>query len=77
MEEVFKTLEKPDVDVETTRSLNMIETIFNRNFGNIFHRNNGPNQFQHVHKRTGPQYKYTHFQRLNKFLPPYLKDFFC
>ena len=53
MEEVFEGLETVDVDMITTRSSKIIESILNRNFGNYFHRHNGPNQRQYVHKHTG------------------------
>ena len=41
----------------TTRSSDIIETIVNRNFGNTFHHQNGPNQRQNVHKHTYQQYQ--------------------
>ena len=33
MEEIFETIETSDIDMNTSSSI--IETIFNRNFGNI------------------------------------------
>ena len=41
IEEVFENLETLDVDMSTSHS--NIEPIFNRNFGNTFHHQNGKN----------------------------------
>ena len=73
MEEVFEGLETVDVDMITTRFSKIIESILNRNFGNYFHRHNGPNQRQYVHKHTGQWYRYRPFQISKNLLPPYLK----
>ena len=50
---VFETLETADIDISTAHSV--IEPIANRNFGNTFHHQNGPNQRQHIHKNTSQQ----------------------
>ena len=44
MEQVFETLEIADIDMTNTSSPTMVETIFNRNFVNTFHHQNGTNQ---------------------------------
>ena len=36
----------------TTRSSNIIEMFFNRNFGNNYNHHNGPNQNHNIHKYT-------------------------
>ena len=60
--------------MKTTRSSNILEPIANRNFGNIFHHNNGNNQFQYVHKHTGQQYQCRPLQISKNFSPPYIKE---
>ena len=41
----------------------MIDPIFNRNFGNIFHHQDGPKQQQqHAHKNTFQWYQYRSYQ---------------
>ena len=50
IKEVFETLDT--FDIYMTSSHSMIEPIVNRNYGNIFQHNNGPNQFQHIQKNT-------------------------
>ena len=45
IEEIFETLET--ADIYTTPSHSIIETIFNRNFGNRFQHQNVPNHCQH------------------------------
>ena len=44
----------------------MIKPIVNINFDNIFHRQNGPNQCQHVYKTTVQQYQSISFQISSK-----------
>ena len=41
-----------------TTSHSMIRTIVNRDFGNTFHHQNGPNQLQHIYKNTGQNYQH-------------------
>ena len=48
-DEVFETLETADADMTTYQSI--IEPIVNRNFGNIFQHQNGPNQQQNIHQK--------------------------
>ena len=60
IEEVFETLETEDVDMSTSHS--MIDPIFNRNVGNIFHHQNGPNQRQHIHKKNSHEYNSIPYQ---------------
>ena len=59
IEELFETLYTVDVYIPTVHSI--VDPIFNRDFGNNFHHQNGPNQHQHVHKPTGRQYQYISF----------------
>ena len=49
IEEVSETLKIVYVDMSTAHS--MIEPIVNRNFGNTFHHQNGPNQCRHINKK--------------------------
>ena len=72
MEEVFETLETEYVDITTTDSSNMIETVLKRYFFNTFNHHNEPNQNQHIHKHTDQHYKSIPFQR-SKNSPTYLK----
>ena len=44
IEKCFENHETSDIDTTTTVSPNMVEPMVNRNFGNTFHRKNGPNQ---------------------------------
>ena len=44
MGQVFEMLKTADIGMTKTSSHNIIEPIFKRNFGNIFHHQNGPNQ---------------------------------
>ena len=55
IEEVLETLEVADLDMKTTHYSTMIEPIFNRNFGNEFHKHNGTKHHQNLHKNTGNQ----------------------
>ena len=70
-EEVFETLETEDIDISTAHS--MIDSIVNRNFGNTFHHQNGPNQGQRVHKNTSQQYQFISYQIKSTSSIPYLK----
>ena len=56
----FETLEISDVDILTAHY--MIEPIFKWNFGNTFQHHNGPNQRQHIHKKTSQQYQPISYQ---------------
>ena len=73
MEEFFETLETADVDMTTVFFKTMIEPIFNINFSNTLRHQNGPNQFQHVHKHTSQKYQYRSFQIQRNFSSTYLK----
>ena len=55
IEEFFEILETVDIYVTLPHSI--IETILNRDFGNKFQHQNGPNQLQHIHKNTSQQYQ--------------------
>ena len=57
VEEVFVTLYTADVEMSTSHFI--IDPIFNRNTGNTFHHQNGPNQPQQLHKTTGPYLEWT------------------
>ena len=48
MELIFETMETEEIYTNTYHS--MIEPIVNRNFGNTFHHQNGPNQIQQTKK---------------------------
>ena len=48
MEQVFENLEIADIGMANTSSPTMVETIFNRNFVNTFHHQNGPNQWYYT-----------------------------
>ena len=48
MEKVFETLEIADIGTTNTSYPTMVETIFNRNFVNTFHHQNGTNQWYHT-----------------------------
>ena len=50
IEEFFETLKTAYIDITTAHSI--IESIVNRDFGNKFQHQNGPNQCQHIHKNT-------------------------
>ena len=50
MELIFETLEKTDIDMNPYHS--MIETIFNRKFGNTSHNKNEPNNCQYTNNIT-------------------------
>ena len=52
----------------------VIEPIINRNFGNIFHHLNVPNQRQHIHKNTSQYYQPISYQRPRTSSIPYLKE---
>ena len=55
MEIIFETIETADIYMNTFHSI--IETIFNRKFGNKLQHQNGPNQRQHTHKNTSQKYQ--------------------
>ena len=55
-EKIFETLETADIDMNPPHS--MIEPIVNRNFGNKFQHQNGPNQHHQTHKNTSKQYQH-------------------
>ena len=57
MELIFGILETADIDMNQYHSI--IETIFNRNFGNTFHHKNGPNQRRPTNKNTSQEYHYS------------------
>ena len=48
MEQVFETLEIADIGITNTSAPTMVETIFNRNFVNTFHHQNGHNQWYYT-----------------------------
>ena len=73
IEEVFLTLDTYDVYMSTDHS--MIDPIVNRNFGNTFHHQNGPNQCQYVHKNTSQQYQYRSYQIPKTLSIPYLNEY--
>ena len=72
--EVFETLKAADVDTTTTLSSNMIEPIFNRNFGNTFHHHNGPNHCQRANKHTYQHYQPRPLQISKNVSPRYPKE---
>ena len=71
IEEIFGTLETANLDMSKPHSV--IDPIVNRKFGNILHRYNGPNQWQHVHKCTSQKYQSISYQIPSTSSIPYLK----
>ena len=59
IEEVSENLDIEDTDMKTFHSI--IETIFNRTFGNTFQHQNGPNQRQQIHKNTSQQFQQIYY----------------
>ena len=57
IELIFGTLETAEIYMNPSHS--MIEPIVNRNFGNIFHHQNGPNQHQHTNKNAIQKYNHS------------------
>ena len=63
-EEISETLEKSDIDMNTSHSI--IEPVVNRNFGKTFQHHNGPNQIQHTHKNTSQQHHHINTSQQHK-----------
>ena len=55
MEQLFETIETEDIEMTTTRSPNMAESIVKINFRNTFHHKNDPNNRYHAPKQAGYQ----------------------
>ena len=71
IKEFFEALETDNVDMLKIHY--MIEPIVNRNFGNTFHRHNGPNQCERFHKNTCQKYQNRSYQIPRNSSIPYLK----
>ena len=56
MKLIFETLEIADVDMNPSHS--MIVLFINRNYGNTFQHQNGPNHHQNTHKHSSKQYQH-------------------
>ena len=52
----------------------MIDHSFNKNFGNKFHQQNGPNQHQQPHKHTGQLCQCRSFKRSRNISPLFQKE---
>ena len=73
IEEYFKILETEDFYMIITISPNVVEPIFNRNFGKTFHHHNGPNKIYHTHKQACYQNQSRHYHKSINFSPTHLK----
>ena len=69
IEEVFETLDTEDINM--TSSHLTIEPMLNRNYGNKFQYQNGPNMNQHIHKNTSQQHQ--HKTLVNSINPDLIK----
>ena len=57
MEVIFETLKTADIEMNLYHSI--IEPIFNRNFGNILHHQNVPNQRQRTNNNASQKYQHS------------------